>query len=184
MGTIKDFKKFNPRRYLSEQYKTVVREEEFILRFLHDAYRALGRKKLRIIEVGGGPTVYQLISASKYAQEIIFTDFLQKNLDEVQAWKQKIPTAFDWRMHMQYVAALEGAGVEKIEQRLRSALRRFLLLDIFHTKQILGSEKFDIVSSHFCVDSITDDRKIFLQAVRALTSLVAPHGALSMRLLN
>ena len=179
-----DFNKFNPRRYLSEQYETVVREEEFILRFLHDAYQTLGRRRLRVIEVGGGPTIYQLISASKYAKEIVFTDFLQKNLDEVQAWKQKKLTAFDWRAHVRYVAALEGESVKKIEQRLRAALRRFLLLDIFHKEQTLGSEKFDIVSSHFCVDSITDNRKIFLQAVRALTSLVAPRGALIMSLLK
>lgn len=184
MTTSEDFREFSPRQYLSEQYKTIMREEAFILRFLHETYQNFGRKNLSIIEVGGGPTIYQLISASKYAKEIVFTDFLQKNLEGVQAWVHKKPEAFNWRTHIQLVASLEGQRVEKIEKRLRTALRRFLLLDILKMGQVLRKQKFDVVSSHFCADSITNNKRVFSQAVRAIVSLLAPRGILVMSLLK
>lgn len=183
MSFTKDFKKFNARKYLSEQYRTVVPEDVFILRFLHETYLGLNRKNLRILEIGGGPTIYQLLSASAWAKEITFTDFLSENLEQVQAWVKKSPDSFGWTEYVNIVAHLEGEKQQIIEKRLRTVLKTFLIFDILG-KDKPTLTKFDIVSSHFCADSITNTKSEFLHAVRTITSFVAPNGMLVMSMLK
>ena len=46
---------------------------------------ATGSKSL--LEFAGGPTVYSLISAAKYVDNITFADYAVTNRDEIQLWR-------------------------------------------------------------------------------------------------
>ena len=61
-----------------------------------------------LIDVGTGPTIYQLISACEAFREIIMSDYSELNLREVDKWLKKDPGAYDWSPAMQYVCGLEG----------------------------------------------------------------------------
>lgn len=44
---------------------------------------------LSLLEFGGGPALFSLISASKYVERITFSDYAETNRDEVLRWRDK-----------------------------------------------------------------------------------------------
>lgn len=61
-----------------------------------------------LIDIGSGPTIYQLLSACETFREIIATDYTEQNLRELQRWLSQEPGAYDWSPAVQYVCELEG----------------------------------------------------------------------------
>lgn len=61
-----------------------------------------------LIDIGSGPTIYQLLSACESFKEIIATDYIDQNLRELEKWLKKEPGAFSWSLVMTYVCELEG----------------------------------------------------------------------------
>lgn len=61
-----------------------------------------------LIDIGSGPTIYQLLSACEVFREIIVTDYTPQNLQELQKWLKKEPGAYDWSSIVQHVCELEG----------------------------------------------------------------------------
>lgn len=61
-----------------------------------------------LIDIGSGPTIYQLLSACEVFREIIATDYTPQNLQELQKWLKKEPGAYDWSSVVQHVCELEG----------------------------------------------------------------------------
>lgn len=61
-----------------------------------------------LIDIGSGPTIYQLLSACEVFREIIATDYTPQNLQELQKWLKKEPGAYDWSSIVQHVCELEG----------------------------------------------------------------------------
>src|SRR6476661_6211072 len=66
------FEPFNPRAYLNEYYRHLDEANPRMFTELDTA---------RVLEFGGGPTIYQLISAAKYPASIDFSDYLDANLN-------------------------------------------------------------------------------------------------------
>lgn len=61
-----------------------------------------------LLDVGCGPTIYQLLSACERFQEIVAMDYTPQNRRELESWLRNEPGAFDWRPVVQYVCELEG----------------------------------------------------------------------------
>jgi hypothetical protein len=80
-----DWGQFDPSAYLQEYYSDIGFENFALLRFLAETFPSIP-KGGRMLEFGGGPTIYPLISAVTRVDEIHFADFLQVNLDEVGRW--------------------------------------------------------------------------------------------------
>src|SRR5690242_2887970 len=97
------FEPFNAQAYLQEYYSHLGEENRALLHFLHEAYTCIFAEtdSARILEFGGGPTLYQLISASKYSVIIDFSDYLDENLREIQKWLQNEPGMFSWDAYLQ-----------------------------------------------------------------------------------
>ena len=47
------------------------------------------RDSISLLEFGGGPTIYSLISAAKYVESITFAEYAETNRDEVVLWKDE-----------------------------------------------------------------------------------------------
>lgn len=63
-----------------------------------------------LIDIGSGPTVYQLLSACSHFEDITMTDFLEVNRQELGRWLREEPGAFNWSMYSQYACLIEGKG--------------------------------------------------------------------------
>ena len=76
---------FDPKAYLREYYSRLGEENKALLHFHCKAYACIFGEvdTARMLEFGGGPTIYQLISAAKYPVAIDFSDYLDVNLKEL-----------------------------------------------------------------------------------------------------
>ena len=85
-------KYFNPKDYLNPFNKSpecVAKEGDlhlgtfFVLNY-HNFWSSFGSNNLTVLEFGGGPSIYPLISASPFLSEIVFAEFLEANRREVE----------------------------------------------------------------------------------------------------
>lgn len=63
-----------------------------------------------LIDIGSGPTIYQLLSACAHFEDITMTDFLEVNRQELWLWLREEPGAFDWSGYSQHVCLIEDKG--------------------------------------------------------------------------
>ena len=42
-----------------------------------------------LLEFGGGPTIYPLISAAKYVDNITFAEYAETNRNEIELWRDR-----------------------------------------------------------------------------------------------
>jgi hypothetical protein len=188
MAATKDFSRFNSIDYLEEYYSAEGKDPEnnFLLGFFHDVYSHIPQQK-KLLEVGGGPSIYPLISASSKVDEIMFSEYTEDNRAAVKAWIDKLPTAFDWGKHFSYVADMEGEpSPEKIEERVRKGIKKVVACDITKNNPLhpLMHKGFDIVSVNFCPEGITDDEKSYAQYIKNIAYLLKPKGLMVMTLLR
>ena len=50
-----------------------------------------GKRSMSLLEVGGGPCIYSLITAAKYVDSITFSDYAETNRKEINLWKEERP---------------------------------------------------------------------------------------------
>lgn len=181
------FEAFNPRSYLEEYYSSLGFENEELLRFFADAYRGSAPDSMKVLEIGGGPTVYQLISLAPFATRIHFTDYLQSNLDEVISWKNGDEQSFDWDRFIE-TALKSEAGSETVTSMdiglRRDLLRRKLVsfqgCDV-HAEQIIETdETYDLVSTNFVAESVSTNKGAVAAIIKKLHARIKPGGVLMM----
>ncbi|GAB5577095.1 nicotinamide N-methyltransferase [Prionailurus iriomotensis] len=139
-----------------------------------------------LIDIGSGPTIYQLLSACESFKEIIVTDYTEQNLQELQKWLKKEPGAFDWSPVVTYVCELEGnrsrPGIKELEkeEKLRRVVTQVLKCDVTQSRP-LGSVPLplaDCLLSTLCLDAACPDLPAYCTALRNLSSLLKPGGFL------
>ncbi|XP_060643394.2 nicotinamide N-methyltransferase-like [Anolis sagrei] len=180
---------FNPKDYLNmhmqfESENIPVHEDlfSFVLENLQKAFLVDGIGGDTLIDIGSGPSIYQLLSACEAFKEIIDTDFLEQNREEMQKWLKKDPEAFDWTSMVKYACQLEGNRenwMEK-EEKLRKAIKRVLKCDVTLANPLdpLVLKPADCVLSTFCLESACKDLPTYRSAMRNVGSLVKPRGHL------
>jgi hypothetical protein len=140
-------------------------------------------RQLQILEFGGGPTIYSLISASPYAEGIVFTDYVGRNRAVVESWKNKEVHAPNYRPLIEYVVTtIEGQGMEEVEQRrqlLRDKIVAIVPCDVRGDPPIgvpAGPEKYDVLSTHYCLVTACESVEMYRDSLRKLASFVRPGG--------
>ncbi|XP_051708840.1 indolethylamine N-methyltransferase isoform X1 [Oryctolagus cuniculus] len=181
-------KEFHPGDYLRTYYafdSGPVAENEilkFNLENLFQTFSAGGVGGDVLIDIGSGPTVYQLLSACEAFREIIVTDYLEQNLRELQRWLSGEPGAYDWSPAVQYVCELEGdrSRWREKEARLRKAVTRLLQCDVTkpHPLEPAQVPPADCVLTLLALESACPDVAAYRAAVRALVGLLKPGGHL------
>jgi len=184
-----DFSQFNPRAYLDEYHCDWDDEDEFLMSFLHEVYRDLEPQRT-LLEIGGGPTIHQLISARNKVETIVFGEYLKKNRIEVKGWREGRKRAFSWDPYFEHVLKLEGGSHEQTISEMKKTLRqkfRFIVpCNILEARPMpfMPVRNFDLVSVHFCPESITSQESEFLAGMRRVIAMAKPEGLLIMSFLK
>ena len=180
VAAMQRFEQFDIAAYLGEYYgleRGALRaDNRALLEFFHRAYEYIGGAAadgagLKVLELGGGPTLYQLLSASRVADEICFTDLLATNVRYVAQHSESLAAPADrfWEPYSQAVAELESkAGCNGVSPlaRLSSKMTDFGTLDVSQPGAQLRpcvpgsanhagrpSEQFDVVSACFVFEA-------------------------------
>ena len=79
-------------------------------------------KNTQLLDIGCGPSIANIISASKYFNRITMADYLTSNRNEVERFVEQ-NADFEWMHYFQYVSDLEhDPNVEDIIQRTRNSI--------------------------------------------------------------
>ncbi|KAL4617734.1 phenylethanolamine N-methyltransferase [Arapaima gigas] len=150
---------------------------------LHEAFAEGDVKGETLVDVGSGPTLYQVLSGCEVFGRVVLTDFLEVNRRELRRWLAAEEGGFDWTPYLQHVCRLEGRGPSAWREkaaRLRSVVSEVLPIDVHRPCPLapgsLPASGADCLVSSFCLESVSPDLGSFTQALRHVTSLVRPGG--------
>lgn len=187
VGMCGPFAQFHARAYLHEYYSHLGEENRALLGFFQRAYAAIFARvgAARLLEFGGGPTIYQLISAAQYPVSIDFSDYLADNLAEVRAWLDDLPGQFDWDDFVRYALACEHqpadqAAVEQRKRLIRSRVSQLLRCDARSAVPLGAPAAYDVVGINFVLESITQARSEWHALLDNVEPLVQPNGYMLM----
>jgi hypothetical protein len=186
----RDWREFNPRAYLDEYYADIGAENNALLRFFVEAYRGVSADSV-LLDFGGGPTIHALIAAAPRVREIHLCDYLAANLEEVRLWLRGESGAFDWRPFVKTTLQLERGtpcsdeeAVQR-ENEIRVRVKHVTTCDLSLVMPLRGiSCTYDIVTTNFCAESVTDQRLRWWVYLQRITSLLRPSGTLLLSALK
>ena len=180
-------------RRFQDPYDRERKVQPFYLKSIHDFYASYGKyldpTSSKLLEFGGGPCIYPLISAGPHVSDVTFADYDAVNLDAVQAWRDGSSGAHDWGPYFKYVLQELEKEKEDIPSQsqsrqldLKKKINQFKQVDIrsddlFYGKRVVG-EKFDIVSSNFCLDAVAETVEEYGVFLKRLKGLVRSGGFL------
>lgn len=177
------FSKFDANEYLDEYYRYVSPENHGLLEFWAKNFTEEDSGKV-MADVGGGPTLYSLISPSKFVKEIHFSDYSLANIIAVSNWVDNKSGSYNWNEFIRQSLVIEGNKAptpKDIKERatlMRSKITRMQQCDITkkHPLKVLNAkevrETYDIVSSNFVAESITDSVEEWMMLISHVASLV------------
>jgi len=95
---------YYPKTYLS-CWAAHVRTDwaEFLDRvFLSDVIAHLGESGGSVLDLGSGPSISSIISASRWSNKIYLAELLQGNREEIEKWWRNEDDAFDWKHYFDF----------------------------------------------------------------------------------
>ncbi|KAF1373814.1 hypothetical protein PFLUV_G00242850 [Perca fluviatilis] len=139
-----------------------------------------------LVDIGLGPTLYQVMSGCEVFNKVLLTDFLEVNRQELRRWLQdEGGCSLDWTPFLQHVCKLEGrrpsAWTEKAA-KLRRVIMDIVPIDV-HCPQPLALDALpsagaDCLVSCFCLESVSPDLAAFTRALGHIGRLLRPGGHL------
>lgn len=188
MLTEDEYAPFDPLQYLDEYYSALGSENRELLSFYHLAYLSMFSelRTARMLEFGGGPTIYQLISAARYPVTIDFSDYLDANLDELKMWLEDRPGQFHWEAFIRYVLEREGTpaypyALAQRARQIRRKVRRLLHCDARCATPVgADAAPYDIVSVNFVLEAVSHTVAEWNQLLDYVLPLIKPGGYLLM----
>ncbi|CAH1245668.1 PNMT [Branchiostoma lanceolatum] len=181
---------FNAKSYLKNNYRMrpdgIPDSHEdwmpWLLNNLKDTFAGGKLSGERLLDVGTGPAIHNLISAAPYFPNITCAEFCQENREEVEKWVRGENDAFDWDPFIKYVCGLEGEGSawEARQVALRDAIQQVVFCDVREENlpEALNGGPYDVVSSIFTLCGVAKDKADFDGIVSNVSSLVKPGGTL------
>ncbi|XP_032565608.1 nicotinamide N-methyltransferase isoform X1 [Chiroxiphia lanceolata] len=179
---------FDPQAYLKEYYSMSDGQEGanvFLtqnLKSLHKMFSLDGLRGGTLIDVGCGPTIYQLLSACERFQEIIALDYTDQNRRELERWLRNEEGAFDWVPVVKYVCELEGDREKWAEkqEKVRKKVKQVLKCDVTRANPTgaVSLPPADCIVSTLCLEGACKDLPTFRSALRNIGTLVKPGGHL------
>uniref|UniRef100_A0A8C5PZ12 Nicotinamide N-methyltransferase n=1 Tax=Leptobrachium leishanense TaxID=445787 RepID=A0A8C5PZ12_9ANUR len=176
---------FDPKEYFDTYYAPrkgafVGEWTLFVLKNLHELFSSGEVKGDTMIDIGSGPTIYHLLSACEVFENIITSDFLEQNREQLKKWLRKDPDMLDWSKVAQMVCDLEGNSEKRAEkeEKLRRAAKRVLKCDALKTNPFepLVLPKADCLISCLCLEVLSKDVDNFFNVVKNLNTLLKPGG--------
>jgi hypothetical protein len=115
--------------------------------------------------------------------EIHIVEYLEANRVELRKWFQGDPTAFNWQHFIKAALEMEKNGrcsafdVLRRTAQMRNAVTSIGRCDVRQVPPFVrGRQRYDIVASNFCAESITDSRQEWRSFVTNIASLVTVGG--------
>ena len=160
-------------------------EDRFSLAFIVKALKSLPNQ-LFVHEFGGGPTLYSVAALAAKAREIHFSDVVDANLREVDAWLKAEPGAHDWNPYIALALEAEGLPVTEASVAERAAYIRKVVTQLMHCDAQknppidLENVQYELVAAHHCTDVAATSVEEWIRVIGNVTNIVRPGGWLML----
>jgi len=178
--------KFNPQDFLQMSYSAdnLCPFRLFGVKQLHEFYQSYASSgvKLKILDVGSGPTIAYAINAAPYATEIVLSEYTEANRAALLQWLTKDPKAFDWTPVFKHVVVdLEGKSEKEVpirEELVRKVIKAVVPCDVNRDPPIPSQyvDQYDIVTDFMCLCAACATRKDYVAALIRLHALLKTGG--------
>ncbi|KAM3592524.1 uncharacterized protein V6R79_020707 [Siganus canaliculatus] len=183
---------FDPAAYLQYNYTPpradFERKDSIVpwkLACLHRAFTEGDVTGELLVDIGSGPTLYQVLSGCEVFNKVLLTDYLEINRQELRHWLQNEGCNLDWTPYLQHVCKLEGRRPSDWTEKatkLRQVVADILPVDV-HSPQpvardVLPPSGADCLVSCFCLESVSPDLPAFTRALGHIGRLLKPGGHL------
>ncbi|XP_069107979.1 nicotinamide N-methyltransferase-like [Argopecten irradians] len=174
----RDYANFDPYWYVE---CNGIEEMEDDLDSLHRIFNECDIRGKRLLDIGTGPAIYTVISASNYVDEIFLSDYAPQNREYLTKWwKGEISYPKDI---IDYVIEEENRHMttKQREDEIREKVKGIYPIDIM-SKQPLGFEindnKFDVIVSGHCLDEVAQNITEFQRCIQNVSSVLNEGGFL------
>ena len=137
----------------------------------------------RLLDVGSGPGIRNVISASAKYQHITLSDPVPQNGHMLQKYIDDVTEDQRWTEHFKLTAEMEGDAQKwpEVRDRMRARIKRVMWCDILQDEPLgkdQPEELFDCVLTTICLSTgcVDGGRSAYARAVRNLVSLAKPGG--------
>lgn len=159
--------------------------------FLHEVFESGRFSGTKLLDIGSGPTLHNVASASSHFSNIVVSDFVEDNCQELRRWL-KGESDLDWSDFFNIVADLEGynknlvEGRRKIELRVRNAVKAVRRCDLF-AESVLATDQlneldtkppYDVVMSMWCFESTAPSVDSYKEILKKVNRLLRDGGGL------
>ncbi|CAN7951372.1 unnamed protein product, partial [Ixodes pacificus] len=138
-----------------------------------------------LLDVGSGPTVNFVLSASSRYKDIVLSDLVEANRIELEKWLSGRESVVNLEFYAKIVAALEGCSdvkrrVGELAERTRTVVRKVIPCDVMKPGVLPEEhrESFDAVLCCNCLETAALDHVSYRRLVCNLAGLVKPGGLL------
>ncbi|XP_043935004.1 nicotinamide N-methyltransferase-like [Protopterus annectens] len=184
---------FNSRLYLETYYSSPLGCPEegnylgFLLTNLFNAFSSGSVKGQKLIDIGTGPCLHQLLVACEWFEEIIVSDYTDRNRLEIEKWIRNDPDCFDWSAIGKFICEIEGNRVSWTEkqEKLRQRIKRVLKCDVTSSNPLhpVCVEPADCLMTSLCLEAASKDQETYYNAVKNISTLLKPGGSLIMNVM-
>jgi hypothetical protein len=163
-------------------------DEEAVFDFLVCHYPKIQSQRC-MIELGCGPAIHHALPAVPFVAEIHMADYLEQNLEHIQAWKEGRSDACNWHGFTALSLKLEGRPFDEQaivlrERQLRKKITSLLRCDLRQDSPLGHHIQYPVVGCFYCTEVVgcTDvtsaSKKEWQRVMGRVSDLVAPGGHL------
>ncbi|XP_046352325.2 nicotinamide N-methyltransferase-like [Haliotis rufescens] len=185
-----DYKQdFDPEVYL-EMYYTDLKGQssegdmlETSMLFWQEAFAQGNITGRRLLDIGTGPTIHTVISASNYCDTIYLSDLVPQNRETLRKWLEG-SLQHSFRIFFQYVVDRDGKGElpSDRESMLKDKIVGIFSLDLLQVEPLLPSlfPTFDIITSSLCMEVAAPDLAGYEIIARSVGKLLKEGGHIAL----
>ncbi|XP_046570412.1 indolethylamine N-methyltransferase-like [Haliotis rubra] len=155
----------------------------FMLRSFHDVFSKGEITGKRLLDIGTGPSILSIISASQYCDSVYLSDFLPQCRGVLQEWVDG-QLADKFNPFLEFVINLERTGetVTSRENKIRSKIAGILPCDLYKEQPFEPGHlsPFDVVTTSLCLEAVSEDVSTYGTFVKRIAGLVGKGGYVIM----
>ncbi|XP_046583853.1 nicotinamide N-methyltransferase-like isoform X2 [Haliotis rubra] len=167
---------FQPEEYLQMYYSTLKGAPaegdmlEASMLFWHEAFNQGHMTGRRLLDIGTGPTIHSVISASNYCDTVYLSDFAPQNRETLRKW-------LDGSLQHSFKSFFQELPNDR-EAMLKDKVVGIFPLDLLQAEPLMPSlfPPFDIINSSLCLEAAAQDLASYENMVRRMGRLLKDGG--------
>ncbi|XP_046559365.1 phenylethanolamine N-methyltransferase-like isoform X2 [Haliotis rubra] len=139
---------------------------------LHDVFAEGKLTGRRLLDIGTGPTIHSVISASNYCDTVYLSDFTPQNRETLRKW-------LDGSLQHSFKSFFQTSPSCR-EEELRKKICGILPIDLLLEEPLAPCyfPRFDMVTTSFCLDAVALDHVDYGLAAQKITNMLKIGGHL------